>query len=78
VNKELDPGDKQLLQRGMQRLNSANEIMRFLSDYFRDKYGLTPEHQITPDGEILFVGWNNGATDEAGSLPRESGIPIEG
>lgn len=50
---ELDTGDKTLLHRGIEKLNAANEIMRFLSDYFRDKYGLTPEHQITPDGQII-------------------------
>lgn len=74
---ELDMNDKQLLQRAMQRLNSANEVMRFLSDHFRDKYGLTPDHQITPDGAIIYMGENNGSTDET-ALPNYSRVPIEG
>lgn len=50
---ELDSGDKVLLQRGIQQLTTANAIMQFLSDHFRDKYGLTPENEITPDGRIV-------------------------
>lgn len=49
---EIDSGDKVLLQRGLDKINAANEVMRFLSDYFRDKYGLGPQHQIQPDGTI--------------------------
>lgn len=72
----LDDGDKLLLQRAMKRLESANDVMRFLSDHFRDKYMLTPDHQITPNGEIIFVGAENGATDE--TLSDYSKVPIEG
>lgn len=52
-NSHLDEGDAVLLRRGMEQLTTANAIMRFLSDYFRDKYRLTPQHQITPNGEIV-------------------------
>lgn len=42
-----------MLHRALEQLNAANAIMRFCSDYFRDKYGLTPDNQITPHGEII-------------------------
>ena len=51
--RELESSDKTLLQRAIARVNSANEVMQFLSDYFRDKYNLTASNQITPDGQIL-------------------------
>lgn len=63
---ELDPGDKILLQRGIQQLTTANAIMQFLSDHFRDKYGLTPASEITPDGRIV-----------ESTLPRFSGVPSQ-
>lgn len=50
---ELDSSDKILLQRAYSSLGEANAIMRFLSEYFRDKYKLTPANQITPDGRIV-------------------------
>lgn len=52
---ELDSGDKQLLQRALSELDKANAIMRFLSDHFRDKYNLTSEHQILPNGQIVMA-----------------------
>lgn len=52
---ELDSNDKFLLKRANDKLNAANEIIRFLADYFRDKYNLTPASQITPDGQIIQV-----------------------
>lgn len=52
---ELDSGDKELLRRALERLAGANENIRFLSDWFRDKYQLTPAHQITPTGQIVRV-----------------------
>jgi hypothetical protein len=52
---DLDNSDKELLRRAYSRIESANEIMRFLSEYFRDKYGLTPDNQITPAGQIVSV-----------------------
>jgi len=51
--KELDSNDKQLLSRALSRVQAANETLQFLSDWFRDKYGLTPANQITPDGKII-------------------------
>lgn len=53
--RELDSGDKELLRRAYEKLKSADEIMRFLSEYFRDRYGLSPDNQITPDGVIVSV-----------------------
>lgn len=60
---ELDEADKVLLRRGMDQLTTANAIMRFLSDYFRDKYGLTPANEITPDGRIITIGTLDGAEE---------------
>jgi hypothetical protein len=64
--RNLDEGDKVLLQRGMEQLTVANAIMRFLSDHFRDKYGLTPSNEITPDGRIV-----------ESTLPGFSGVPSQ-
>lgn len=81
---ELDASDKVLLRRAMMRLDSANEIMRFLSEHFRDKYGLTPDNQITPDGQIVSMStekmgnWKtNGADETSGALQGLSGVPTE-
>ena len=52
---ELDANDKKLLQRAHAKIRTANEIMTFLADYFRDKYELTTENQITPDGQIIRI-----------------------
>lgn len=49
---ELDTHDKVLLQRAMAKLNSANELLTFLAEHFRDKYSLTPQQVITPEGLI--------------------------
>jgi hypothetical protein len=49
---ELDAGDKDLLQRALAEQMAVNKILRFLSDYFRDKYGLSAQHSIQPDGTI--------------------------
>jgi len=51
--RELDSNDKLLLSRAMVKVQAANETLQFLSDWFRDKYGLTPQNQITPDGRII-------------------------
>lgn len=50
---ELDSGDKELLRRAMAKLHAANEIIKLISDHFRDKYELSPTMQITPDGRIV-------------------------
>jgi hypothetical protein len=50
---ELDLNDKALLQKAIARVSAANEVVQFLSDYFRDKYGLTPANAIMPDGQII-------------------------
>lgn len=55
VLQQLDTGDIQLLQRALSELEKANGIMRFLSDHFRDKYNLTPAHQILPNGKITMA-----------------------
>lgn len=74
--RHLDESDIQLLRKGMERLSIANEIMRFLSDHFRDKYGLTPNNQITPDGEIIEVSPLNDTIKLAdGALSGETGVP---
>lgn len=52
---ELDDADKMLLRKSLERLQTANEIVRFVSDFFRDKYGLTPDNQVTADGRIISV-----------------------
>ena len=50
---ELDSNDKLLLQRATLELEKANAVLRFLSDHFRDKYDLTSDHMVTPDGRII-------------------------
>lgn len=60
---ELDSGDKQLLARAYTNIQTANDIMRFLADHFRDKYGLSSDNQITPDGIIISLA-NNGYQTE--------------
>jgi len=50
---ELDSNDKLLLSRALMKVQAANETLQFLSDWFRDKYGLTQANQITPDGRII-------------------------
>lgn len=67
--RELEHEDKLLLRRAYQRMDSANEIMRFLSDHFRDKYGLTPENQITPDGRIIEI--TGVPLDGTANIPNE-------
>lgn len=71
---ELDSADKVLLQRAYAKVQSANEIMSFLADHFRDKYGLTPDNQITPDGRI--VGPTQFSLDGAERLSEENSIPL--
>jgi len=51
--KELDSNDKLLLSRALVKVQAASETLQFLSDWFRDKYGLTPANQVTPDGRII-------------------------
>ena len=68
--RELDADDKLLLSRAMVKVQAANETMRFLSDWFRDKYGLTPENQITPDGRI--IGTTGFTLDGAEAIPNET------
>jgi hypothetical protein len=69
--RELEHGDKLLLRRAYEKVASANEIMRFLADHFRDKYGLTPENQITPDGRIITVRPTQLPLDGAETVPHE-------
>jgi hypothetical protein len=52
---QLQEEDRVLLQRAIQRVDNANAIVAFLSDYFRDKYGLTPANEITPNGQIITI-----------------------
>jgi hypothetical protein len=49
---EIDDEDKVLLQKAFTELESANRILRFLSDHFRDKYRLTPGQSVLQSGEI--------------------------
>ena len=62
--RELDDGDKKLLQKANHTLATANAILQFLADHFRDKYHLPEANQITPDGVIL-----------DGTFPPDSGVP---
>jgi hypothetical protein len=68
---ELDSGDKELLRRAMARVASANDTLQFLSDHFRDKYGLTPQNQITPDGHIITTGATQFSLDGTEAVPNE-------
>jgi hypothetical protein len=68
---ELDSGDKELLRRAMMRVQSANDTLNFLSDHFRDKYGLTPQNQITPDGQIITTGPSQFTLDGTEAIPNE-------
>lgn len=70
---ELSPEDKVLLQRANEKMSAANEVLRFLADYFRDKYGLTPDNQITPDGRIISIGPTQFSLDGAEAIPNEVG-----
>lgn len=49
---EIDSSDKVLLQKALQRQAETNSILAFLSDYFREKYNLSPGDQVMPNGEI--------------------------
>lgn len=49
----LSPEDTELLQRALAKLDAANGTIQFLSEYFRDKYGLSPANQIARDGTIV-------------------------
>lgn len=69
---ELDSADKKLLQRAYVSLSEANAIMHFLSEHFRDKYGLTQENQITPDGQIITKSALDG-TQILSAIQGESG-----
>jgi len=71
TERELDSSDKQLLARAMARIQSANDTLQFLSDWFRDKYGLTTENQITPDGRILHNGPTEFSLDGAEAISNE-------
>lgn len=44
--------DKQILDKAYARLGEANAILNFLGQHFQEKYKLTPQNYITPDGEI--------------------------
>jgi hypothetical protein len=48
----LDSDDQLLLKRAYDKLHEAECILRFLSDHFRDKYGLKPGDSIAPNGEF--------------------------
>lgn len=76
---ELDQTDKDLLHRAHEEFNKANAILRFLSDYFRDKYQLTPTNQITPDGKIVGVSISENSSKkedngQTNSLPNYDSI----
>ena len=51
--RELDESDKAMLRKVQQKLAEANAVLQFASDFFREKYGLTPDNEITPDGRIV-------------------------
>jgi hypothetical protein len=48
----LDNEDQVLLHLAYEKLHEAECVLRFLSDYFRNKYHLNPGDSITPNGEI--------------------------
>lgn len=76
---ELDSNDKELLRRAMKQLESANGVVQFLSNHFRDKYGLTPEHQVTPDGIIIgptLPGLHGVQTSENGRIGASDDMRI--
>jgi hypothetical protein len=59
---ELDSSDKALLQRANTKLAEANTILQFLSEYFREKYGLAYGSQITPAGDIIVPALDGATT----------------
>jgi hypothetical protein len=64
---KIADGDIFLLQKAMERQRIANEVLRFLSDSFREKYGLTPDNAIKPDGTIIGpYPANNGVSNQEG------------
>lgn len=74
----IDEADLILLRRATEKLNGANEVLRFLSEHFRDKYGLTPDNQITPDGQIVSTQVDKLENWETnGALSREAGATSE-
>lgn len=80
---ELNPSEKELLHMALENLNKANGVVQFLSDYFRVKYHLTPDNQITPEGEIVSLSdlrekEKQNGTSEIGSLQGIGIVPTQG
>lgn len=67
----LDASDTELLRKALENLNAANGVVHFLSNHFREKYHLGPQHQITPTGEIVTVSG-------VGEKEKLNGTPTDG
>lgn len=84
-HKFLQSEDRALLRRAYAKLTGAQEVMRFLSEYFRDKYHLSSLNSISEVGEILGPSMEEDQNNKtngtngtgADSLSGEAGISNE-
>jgi len=68
---ELDAYDRIMLRNAYEKLAAAQEIMQFISAYYRAKYNLSEGDEITPFGIILIQQPNMiGRLENSNATPK--------